>query len=60
MGEITPNGFSPPFTPLMPKITTLLTIFETTLSKTSLRQMAIIITATLRSNGRVAMSELSR
>jgi len=45
MGEITTNGFSPPFTPLMPKTTTLLTIFETTLSKTSLLQMAIVITA---------------
>ncbi len=44
----------------MPKITTLLTIFETTLSKTSLRRMAIVITAMLRSSGRVTMLGLSR
>ena len=44
----------------MPKITTLLAIFEQTLSKTSLRQMALIITAMLRSSGRVTMLGLSR
>lgn len=44
----------------MPKITTLLAIFEHTISRTSLRQMALIITAMLRSSGRVTMLGLSR
>ncbi len=44
----------------MPKIITLLTIFKTTFSRKSLRRIAIIITATLWSSGRVTMLGLSR